>query len=1167
MINPGAATNIDASLGPWVQSSGTTVNITGSGRIEDVALSTSGGTALNFTGSGTHSFVMNDVSAERTSAGGYAVNFGPTTGTFTVTGSGNAITGTNGAAGIRMTQNTAIGAAGLSFGGVTLTGTTSLDGVSMNRVAGPGIINFGNVSIADAGNTFINLDSVAAEYVFGDVTINQLGSLGISINGAGVQTTGTFGTVTINNSTFSTGAAFLINNMVTAGSTLTVAATNINGGGMAQSGISATNNDGATINIMGGSISNVRNYAIDISDSAGSFTYAGSISNAALPGGAVSIDRGESGAINTFSGNITYLGTANGIQVHNSVGTTTNFTGQSIVLQAVTAPSAVSLLNNSGGTVTNFAPAAGGVGLDIETSSFSAAFFASNGGTVTVQGTGNSITGNLGSGASVDISNTAIGAAGVAFDSIVRGGTIFGSAIDLDTVAGPGVINLGDVTILEVRGAATISLNDVAAEYVFGDVRILSRQDAGISINADGGGVGVQQTGTFGNVEIFNAGGFPGDALEIQNITAAGSTINIASVDIDANSFTGRGVSATNNDGATINIMGGSITNRFGDAIVISNSAGTFSYAGTIDHRDPIPGVADGGAVRVEMGETGAVNTFSGDITSNSSTTAIQLENNVGTTTNFTGQSISLTMSGAADGVLLQNNTGGSVTNFAPMAGGDGLDIVVNGTGTGFNASNGGTVTVQGTGNSIDATSGATALNITNTTIGAAGVTFDSIAQNGGATAITLNNSGSGAFTVRGDGTSATTRGGNGSGGTITNINGDAIVLTNAQNINLAHMSVTNSNRMGILGFVVNGLTLDGMTISNLGDDSAEGGMFISNASGVFDFSQLLMEDNFSPHILIQQLSSSAALTAFTLDDSLLQYSNPPNAGFREAVRFRVGAFGVNTGAVTIQNSTFAGTAGRAVSISTFADGSIASTTVDNNIITGNAAGGAVQGILVTHTSSFSGTNDIFITNNNIQNVTSDSIYILGTRLDPSARINATISGNIIGTAGVAGSAGLTPISFEVEGNDAATGGMVTTLITGNTIQEFTNIGIDFDATLGTRQIATLNATLSGNTIASTNASAVASVNVLADNANTVCIDIGGAGALSNTLNSPSAASGDFAIDVTGGAVVNIDGYTGAANDASAINSFVGSQNAIAVAGTHDFTGGTAQGGGDCPIP
>src|SRR5262249_9358444 len=160
------------------------------------------------------------------------------------------------------------------------------------------------------------------------------------------------------------------------------------------------------------------------------------------------------------------------------------------------------------------------------------------------------------------------------------------------------------------------------------------------------------------------------------------------------------------------------------------------------------------------------------------------------------------------DGIdLAQNNTISGLN--VDTTGGSGIGIDDNGhsvgtlsmsdisvstsTGAGILIDQGGTVTVTGAGNTINSTS-ATALNVANTTIGSAGLTFQSISAGNNTAAadptngIVLNNTGSsGGLTVTGIGTTA------GSGGTIQN-NVQGALFTSTSNLSLSNMNFINPN-------------------------------------------------------------------------------------------------------------------------------------------------------------------------------------------------------------------------------------------------------------------------------------------------------------------------------------------------------------------------------------
>jgi hypothetical protein len=138
----------------------------------------------------------------------------------------------------------------------------------------------------------------------------------------------------------------------------------------------------------------------------------------------------------------------------------------------------------------------------------------------------------------------------------------------------------------------------------------------------------------------------------------------------------------------------------------------------------------------------------------------------------------------AGNGVSLTANLG--TVNFSNLT-------VTTSSGNAFAATGGGTVsvTVGSNPNTLASTTG-TALNVSNTLIGAGGLTFQSISANGAAKGMILNSTGTGAgnggLSVTGTGTTA------GSGGTIQNISvrGGEFITTKA--LSLKNMNFTNAN-------------------------------------------------------------------------------------------------------------------------------------------------------------------------------------------------------------------------------------------------------------------------------------------------------------------------------------------------------------------------------------
>jgi hypothetical protein len=347
-------------------------------------------------------------------------------------------------------------------------------------------------------------------------------------------------------------------------------------------------------------------------------------------------------------------------------------------------------------------------------------------------------------------------------------------AVSLTTIAG--TLTASGVTVTNTTSTARgITIAGSSGTFDLGTVSINTTGGTGFFVN--GGTPTINATA----VSISNAGG---RGLNMQNVS--GGTITLDTLAVDNATQEGLVSSACNN---TVIISAGSIQNSGSNNVYMAGGTGSFSYAGTI-------GDTTGGLVYLEN-ITGGTKTFSGAITG-TGTDGIGLLNNSGATINFSGG--------------LNLSTGGQ---------------------TAFSASGGGTVNVSGTNNTLTTTT-ATALNVVNTTIGSSGLTFKSIAKNGGTnSAINLNSTGTGTLSVTGTGAAGT-------GGTIQNISGsDAIRLNNTGGlVSLQHMSIqdisastdataANNNHSSvdaIHGTSVNGgLSINNVTIQRISDNGING--------------------------------------------------------------------------------------------------------------------------------------------------------------------------------------------------------------------------------------------------------------------------------------------------------------------------------------------------------
>ncbi|MGH2688310.1 MAG: hypothetical protein ACRDKW_05830, partial [Actinomycetota bacterium] len=121
----------------------------------------------------------------------------------------------------------------------------------------------------------------------------------------------------------------------------------------------------------------------------------------------------------------------------------------------------------------------------------------------------------------------------------------------------------------------------------------------------------------------------------------------------------------------------------------------------------------------------------------------------------------------------------------------------------------------------------------------------------------------------------------------------------------------------------------------------------------------------------------------------------------------------------------------------------------------------------------------------------------------------------------------------------------------------------------------TLNATVTGNTIGNPGSFAshgiVAQAGSVDGDGGTLCVDIGGAGALANSLAGSGANSGtDFRLRQRIDTTVRLPGYAGGATDTAAVIALVQARNTGSETGSATVNsppGGGYVGGAACPQP
>jgi hypothetical protein len=184
-------------------------------------------------------------------------------------------------------------------------------------------------------------------------------------------------------------------------------------------------------------------------------------------------------------------------------------------------------------------------------------------------------------------------------------------------------------------------------------------------------------------------------------------------------------------------------------------------------------------------------------------------------------------------------------------------------------------------------------------------------------------------------------------------------------------------------------------------------------------------------------------------------------------------------------------------------------------------------------------------------------------KLGGGGSFSGSITNNSIGVAGVAnsGSSEGSGIFMLTDGT-----GTYTATVTGNTVRQYGNFGI-FMQTGGSGVVGsgTMKATVTGNTV-SNPGTLVFAKNGIQLNAGTtpgdtyqVCLTLGGAGALRNTLVGTGTDGGtDFRLRQRQSTTVRLPGYGGANNDDAAVVSFVQANN---------NAGGTPTGSANNTVP
>jgi hypothetical protein len=961
-----------------------------------------------------------------------------------------------------------------------------------------------------AGNDAIHLAQDNTIHGF-NVATESAAAMGIVDNG------GTVGTLTISNMDVGVdpdGAGALSGNLGQAisithggtGGSMTFGTVSSGGGasGIALGGALVT-----SFSATGGTLSGHTGAEFSSSGGSGNISYGGAVGDGS---GNTSVSiTGRTGGTVTLSGNITDgSDTGGGIGVSGNANTTINFTGSSKALDTVIGDG-VSITNNTGSTV-NFTNG----GLVVQTTN-GTGLLDTVAGTLNISGSGNTIT-TTGTGGIVNLDSVSLGASGVTFGSLQSTGASVGTtAVLLNNVDGSGnTFSGGTVSIAGTAAGAGATTTAGAgndgirvsggstATFNFGSTTIGTTGDDGIELSGANGAV------TFSSVAINGSGG---DGIEISGNTNA---VNI------------------NGAGSTI----GNTNDPTGDGVRVSGGSADITVAASITK-------TTAGHVVDVSGHTGGTIGFSGAI---SGTGAVD------------------------DGISLTTNTG-TTMNFS------GGMTLTTGAGNGFAATGGGTVNVTNGANNHIVTASGTALNISNTTIGGSGATFHDISANGGTNGIILVNTGGGAFTVTGDGTN-TAQGGNNTGGIIQNLTGAdgttqlngagngvgaGIYLSNASNVTIQRMNIHDASNFGVdvegsSNFVMKYTTVSGANGNSSGQE--ESSVRLLELAGTNTLDNNDISGGFTDNIRLD--NHTASLTDLDITNNKIHDNNATTGNQGILVDFVTGA----AQSIHITGNTFFHN--RAESVDIGASGGATSSsavinaTVTNNTFTGNRSTDLGGGFEI-QTANFNGHLLYDISGNTLQPVISGSNFAVnqGSAIQVSAAgaagslVEGRINNNKIGTTGVAFSGTQQGSGITVDNTGSGT---TTTLITNNDVQHFGNTGIAMTVGGSGLTTGTFNATITGNTVHNTDATAAGSgtpngingnFGTNTNNAETINLDISG-NTLGGSGSNDAIGAEDFRLRQRMNTDVFIKGYGGGSgvNDTASVVSYIQSVNTGSETGT-----------------
>ena len=692
-----------------------------------------------------------------------------------------------------------------------------------------------------------------------------------------------------------------------------------------------------------------------------------------------------------------------------------------------------------------------------------------------------------------------------------------GQGVRLNNAGTAQFLATGTVSITASGGFGLQAASTAFGTSTFDDITAAGSGTGGVNLSNTSGNIffgdnldtDLALTTTSGATPAFGLASHTGtvlvDASGTENVSATGgpavsvsgsSNATLFFDNVSSSGSASTGISLTNLPTA-FSASGGSLQDATNADMAISGGAGGFTYGGTISD--------DVGQLVSISGATAGTKDFNGAITDG--------------------------LDGDGSGISLTGNSGATIR----FDGGLGLSTGAN---PAFAATGGGTVAVTdpnavGTApdNTITTTTG-TGLNVANTNIDPANLSFRSIDSNGAVSGIALNSTGaSGGLNVTGNGGACATTADACSGGTIQATTGDAVSLTSTRATTLQRMKIRNNLGNGVRGSSVTNFALRDSVVDNNGDNAAtdEAGLHFTNLAGTSEIVRTLVAN--SPEDNARVINSAGTLSQLNVTDNTFRDTDTVSPGNNGLLLQADG------GSITadVLGNTFLRNRANGLQVITNGTGSMdvevddgtgASTFDDNNI-----------GVSIAHNSSgiFSyGVRDLTIDGLNVAPGTGGSASPININLASAA--TTPMVGHVVRNT-VTNSNSTTGPGLRFTGNGSAT---MTANISNNTVSQVANRGIEVIARDGTNRI---NATIANNNVTLNNALSADAIRVdagtVSTDTTTICADIRG--------NSASTtAAGLFGIRARQrflGTTWILEDYAGAPTDDAAVQAFLSATN------------------------